>query len=86
MGVVKNMSVDSQMVDFMRPLFGDMAEKTIEVQKQKLGIKKKSLTTEEYIKMVIAIKDLCKQMAGDAIANKISEGLNEILKSNGIVI
>jgi len=79
------MSIDSQMVDFMRPLFGDMAEKAIEVQKQKLGIKKKNLTTEEYVKMVIAIKNLCKQMAGDAIANKISEGLNEILKSNGIV-
>jgi hypothetical protein len=80
------MSIDSQMVDFMRPLFGDMAERTIEVQKQKLGIKKKILSTEDYIKMVIAIKDLCKQMAGDAIANKISEGLNEILKSNGIVV
>jgi hypothetical protein len=36
--------------------------------------------------MVTAIRELCKQMAGDAIANKISEGLNEILKSNGIVI
>lgn len=80
------MSIDSQMVDFMRPLFGDMAEKTIEVQKQKLGIKKKSLSTEEYVMMVTAIRELCKQMAGDAIANKISEGLNEILKSNGIVI
>jgi hypothetical protein len=74
-------NVETQMVDFMRPLFGGMAEKTIENQKKKLGFEDKPLTYDEYEQVIVAIGDLCKHMAGDAIAVTIRAGLMEILKA-----
>ena len=74
------MDIESQMIDFMRPLFGDMAEKAMENQKNKLGIEKKA-TVEDYMRVAEAIKDLCRHMAGDAIADKIYTGLMDILDS-----
>lgn len=75
------MDIESQMIDFMRPLFGDMAEKAMENQKVKLGIEKKP-SAEDYKKIAEAIRDLCKNMAGDAIADRIYGGLVEILESS----
>ena len=74
------MDIETQMIEFMRPLFGDMADKAMENQKTKLGIKKKA-TIEDYQKIADSIKDLCSSMAGEAIADKIYEGLVEILES-----
>jgi demethoxyubiquinone hydroxylase (CLK1/Coq7/Cat5 family) len=75
------MEIEHQMIEFMRPLFGDMAEKALENQKTKLGIKKKA-SSEDYKKIAGSIRDLCKHMAGEVIADKIYTGLMEILESN----
>lgn len=80
-GGLTTTNIESQMIDFMRPLFGDMAEKALENQKTKLGIKKKP-NADDYKKIADAIRDLCKHMAGDAIADKIYGGLVDILESN----
>ena len=56
-----------------------MAPKTVELQKQKLGIEGKELEYEEYVQLIDSIRNMCKTMAGDAIANRIYEGLKEIL-------
>ena len=73
--------VEEKMTEFMRPLFGDMAQKTIENQKEKLDLSGKSLTNEQYVEVAESIRDLCKRMAGNAIADKIYTGLMEILEA-----
>ncbi|MEW5937881.1 MAG: hypothetical protein AB1665_08735 [Candidatus Thermoplasmatota archaeon] len=72
-------NIDAEIVQFMKPLFGDMAESTINVQKEKLGLRKDELTYEEYMKVVRSIVALCHRMAGAAIASKIEDGLVRIL-------
>ena len=73
------MDLETEMVTFMQPLFGEMADKTVELQKQKLGIEGKKLSYEEYVQLIDAIRAMCRTMAGDAIASKIYEGLKDIL-------
>ncbi len=80
-GADSRMEIESQMIEFMRPLFGDMAEKAMENQKKKLGIDKTEPSLDDYKKIAEAIRDLCRHMAGDAIANKIYKGLIELLRS-----
>ncbi|KYK25592.1 MAG: hypothetical protein AYK23_03885 [Candidatus Proteinoplasmatales archaeon SG8-5] len=66
------------MIEYMRPLFGDMAEKAIENQKSKLGVSGKP-SKEDYRRIVEALRDLCNNMAGEQISDKIYVGLIEIL-------
>ncbi len=73
------MDLESEMVTFMQPLFGEMADKTVELQKQKLGIEGKELGYDEYVQLIDGIRTMCRTMAGDAIARKIYEGLKDIL-------
>lgn len=73
------MIIDNEMVKFMHPLFGEMADKTIELQKKKLGIEDGPLSYDEYARLIEAIGNLCRNMAGEAIANRILEGLKNIL-------
>lgn len=73
--------LENRMIEFMRPMFGDMAEKTIENQMNKLGVERENLTREDYLEVAKAISDLCSHMAGEAIAHKIHVGLMEILES-----
>lgn len=72
--------IEAKMEEFMKPLFGDMAHKTIENQKDKLGLGQK-LGREEYIQIAESIRDLCRRMAGNGIADKIYTGLMEILEA-----
>ena len=64
----------------MQPLFGEMADKTLELQKKKLGIENKELCYDDYVNLIDAVRKLCKSMAGDAIASRIYEGLKGILE------
>ncbi len=73
--------LENRMIEFMRPMFGDMAEKTIENQMKKLGVEREDLSKEDYQEVAQAISDLCSHMAGEAIAHKIHVGLIEILES-----
>ncbi len=75
------MDIESQMIEFMRPLFGDMAEKAMENQKRKLGLEEGRQSLEDYQKIAEAIRDLCRHMAGDAIAIRIYSGLIELLET-----
>ena len=73
--------IENQMMEFMKPLFGDMAQKTIDNQKAKLELGEE-LSQGDYIKMAESIRDLCKKMAGNAIADKIYSGLMEIIETS----
>ena len=73
--------IENQMEEFMKPLFGDMAQQTIDNQKAKLELGKE-LSRDDYIKITESIRDLCKKMAGNAIADKIYNGLMEIIEDN----
>lgn len=75
-----NRNVETKMEEFMKPLFGDMAQKTIENQKAKLELGKE-LSTQDYRAVVESIRNLCRKMAGNAIADKIYDGLMEILEA-----
>ena len=72
-------SVEEKMMAYMRPMFGDMARKTIESQKEKLGLTKGELSYEQYMKIVEAIRTLTRKMAGPGIAENIQRGLANIL-------
>ena len=73
--------VENKMMEFMKPLFGDMAQKTIDNQKVKLELGEE-ISHQDYVKIAESIRELCKKMAGNAIADKIYEGLMEILETN----
>ena len=66
----------------MKPLFGDMAEHTVGVQKEKLGLKRGDLSYEDYVKVVKSISALCRSMAGESISRKIEDGLIKILEDS----
>jgi hypothetical protein len=74
-----NDDIESKMKEFMKPLFGDMAQKTIDNQKAKLELGEE-INTQDYVAVVESIRDLCRKMAGNAIADKIYNGLMEILE------
>jgi len=71
--------VEERMMEFMRPMFGDMARKTIENQKEKMNLTRGELTYAQYIQIVDSIHVLCVKMAGGPIADKIKKGLIQIL-------
>lgn len=72
--------IETRMEEFMKPLFGDMAQKTIDNQKSKLGLGDE-LEHDDYVRVAESIRDLCKSMAGSAIADKIYGGLMDILEN-----
>lgn len=72
---------EKKMIEFMQPLFGDMAKRTIDNQKEKLHLTKGELTKEQYAMVVCAICDLCQKMAGPSISDKVRKGLMEIVKA-----
>ena len=51
---------------------------TIEMQKEKLGCSGE-ISREEYLQIAEQIQILCKEMAGDGLANKIHEGLMKLI-------
>jgi hypothetical protein len=73
------MDVDAQLADFMKPLFGEMAQRTVQLHKERLGLKGR-LGRDDYISLVKSISSLCKTMAGDAIARRMEEGLTTIVE------
>jgi hypothetical protein len=72
-------SVERKMTEFMRPIFGDMAGRTIDNQKLKLELARGELSYEQYVRIVESIFQLCQKMAGVAIASRVQKGLMEIL-------
>ena len=67
----------------MKPLFGDMAQKTLNNQKEKLDLNEKELTHDDYVIISESIRDLCMHMAGSGIADRIYQGLMEIIEKEG---
>ena len=74
-----NKDIETKMEEFMKPLFGDMAQKTIDNQKTKLELGE-DINRQDYVAVAESIRDLCRKMAGNAIADKIYGGLIEILE------
>ncbi len=72
-------AVEEKMMEFMKPMFGDMARKTIEKEKEKLDLTKGELSYEQYLQIIIAIQHLTQRMAGPGIAENIKSGLVRIL-------
>jgi hypothetical protein len=76
----EKVNIEREMVEFMKPLFGDMAEKTLLVQKDKLGFGlDPDLSSDDYLKVIKSIGNLCRAMAGEAIARKMEDGLSRIV-------
>ncbi len=74
-------STEKKMIEFMQPLFGDMAKKTIEKQKEKLNLAKGELTKEQYAQIVKSISVLCQRMAGPSISERVRKGLMDIVQA-----
>ena len=75
-----NKNIETKMEEFMKPLFGDMAQKTIDNQKAKLELGE-DIDRQDYVAVAESIQDLCRKMAGNAVADKIYNGLMEILEN-----
>lgn len=75
------MNIDSDLEDYLRPLFGDMSHATIEMQKMKLGLVD-NLDADQYLAVAEEIRNLCSEMAGEVIAGKIHQGLVAIIEAN----
>ncbi len=72
------MNLDEKFEEFLKPLFGDMAQLTVEKQRNKLNLSV-NLTKDQYLDLAEEIKELCEDMAGALIAQKIYEGLVTII-------
>ena len=70
--------METKLVEALRVMFGDMAKSAIEVQKKKLGLKD-DLSKEDYLKIAKKIMELCKEMAGEHIAEKIYKDMLNII-------
>ena len=74
------MEIEDKMEQYLKPLFGDMAPMTIQMQKDRLELQGE-LSKEDYAEIIKSIHHLCQEMAGDVIAEKIKMGLLEIVES-----
>jgi hypothetical protein len=70
--------IETRMVESLRPLFGDFAASALEQQKAKLGIGA-SMDRAEYLRLIEAIKTMCRQIAGPSIADRVYQGLVAIV-------
>ena len=73
------MDVDAKLADYMKPLFGEMAENTVQIHKERLGLRGE-LDRDNYLSVVKSIGSLCRTMAGESIARKMEEGLTRIVE------
>lgn len=71
--------IEDEIIETLRLMFGDMAKPTIEIQKRKLGLRDK-LSKEDYLKIADKIRELCREMAGDLIAERIYNDLVNIIE------
>ena len=73
------LNVDAKLADYIKPLFGEMAESTVQLHKERLGLKGE-LNRDNYISVVKSIASLCRTMAGEAMARRMEEGLTRIVE------
>ena len=73
------MEVEKKMEEYLAPLFGDMTSMTIKMQKDKLQLSGEP-NKEDYLKVIESIHMLCESMAGGPLADKIKNGLLEIVE------
>ncbi|RLF47955.1 MAG: hypothetical protein DRN20_05265 [Thermoplasmata archaeon] len=71
--------IEVRIVECLRPLLGDMAPVAVDMQKKKLGIGTLA-TAEDYKKLAIELKNMCEEMAGEVIANKIYKMISEVIE------
>jgi len=71
--------IEMKMEECLRPILGDMAPIAIEGQKKKLGLQGMELSREQYYQLANQIKEMCEEMAGEVIADKIFKGLMSII-------
>lgn len=76
------MKLEERMVEYLKPLFGDMATLTFEMQKDRLNLDKEGLSVDDYILIAKEVRTLCKEMAGEVLADKIYNGLIDIIENN----
>jgi hypothetical protein len=76
---VVRLNVDAKLADYLKPLFGEMAESTVQLHKERLGLKGE-LNRDNYISVVKSIGSLCRTMAGEAMARRMEEGLTKIVE------
>lgn len=70
--------IETRMVEYMRPLFGEFADSALEQQKAKLGLPERP-EASEYMRLVEGIRAMCTQIAGASVAEKVYAGLMKIV-------
>jgi hypothetical protein len=72
--------LETKIVEYMRPLFGEFAATAFAQQKAKLGMGEHQLTAEQYLKLAEEIRSMCNQVAGPTIADRVYTGLVAIVR------
>jgi|GEM_PF-1460142 hypothetical protein len=80
---MSNGTIQHELEAYLVKMFGTMAGPTIELQKRKLGITvpANQMSIEDYRKIADAIKVLCKNMAGDLLAEQMYRGMLGIIEA-----
>ncbi len=71
--------IETQMVEHMRPLFGEFAATALEQQKAKLGLAG-AVAAADYLRLAEEIRAMCREIAGPAVAERVYSGLLAILQ------
>ena len=71
--------IETRIVEYMRPLFGEFAASAFEQQKVKVGIGSQP-TRADYMRLAESIKAMCAHVAGDVVAAKVYAGLVTIVR------
>ena len=72
--------LEAQIVDYMRPLFGEFAATAFAQQKAKLGMGEHQLTSDQYEALVEGIRTMCNQVACPTVADRVYTGLIALVR------
>ncbi len=69
--------IPDSVAEKVRVVFGDMAEKVIRIEEEKLGITPGSkLSTDQLLELAKDLRDLTRRIAGEELAERVYEAVN----------
>lgn len=69
--------IPDNVAEKVRVVFGDMAEKVIRIEEEKLGITPGSnLSTDQLLELAKDLRDLTRRIAGEELAERVYEAVN----------
>ena len=74
--------VERQLLIELEDIFNGLAKPTLDIQKKKLGLGDE-ITLDDYKKLIEEIRNACKRLAGEQLAEDAYKKLQTILEKQG---